>query len=250
MAGKSKIEWTDATWNPVRGCSRVSEGCRNCYAESLAARWSQPGGPFEGYAEYRNGKPYWTNKVEPTPHLLHRPIHWKKPRLIFVNSMSDLFHEDLPIDYIKQVFDVMNQADWHVYQILTKRSKLMAEYASELKWQDHIWMGVSVEDEAVLDRIPDLLKTPAHIKWLSLEPLIGPLPNLDLDGIDWAVVGGESGPRSRPMDKQWVIDIRDKCRKTNTPFFFKQWGGTNKKKTGRLLDGKTYGEMPHAFQTI
>ena len=240
----SKIEWTESTWNPVRGCTRVSEGCRFCYAERIAARFSGKGMAYEGLAENTKAGPRWTQEVQIVRELLNEPLKWKKPRRIFVNSMSDLFHEKIELSYIQEVFAVMEEAHWHQFQILTKRADQLLKFNTELPWPSNIWMGVSVEDERVTDRIDALRQTDAQIKFLSLEPLIGALPNLDLDGIDWVIVGGESGPGAREMKKKWVIDIRDQCADTSVHFFFKQWGGKRKSKTGRELDGKTYDEIP------
>ena len=240
----SKIEWTESTWNPVRGCTRVSEGCRFCYAERIAARFSGEGMAYEGLAENTKAGPRWTQQVLPIPALLNEPLKWKKPRRIFVNSMSDLFHEKIELAYIQKVFSVMKEAHWHQFQVLTKRAELLLKYSPELPWSPNIWMGVSVEDNRVTDRIDALRQTGAHIKFLSLEPLLGALPNLELDGIDWVIVGGESGPGAREMEKKWVIDIRDQCAAAKVSFFFKQWGGKRKSKTGRELDGRTYDEMP------
>ncbi len=240
----SSIEWTESTWNPVRGCTRVSEGCRFCYAERMAARFSGKGMAYEGLAKNTESGPQWTREVRPVYSLLNEPLKWKKPRRIFVNSMSDLFHEKIELDYIQQVFAVMEKAHWHKFQVLTKRSSLLLEYSSELPWPENVWMGVSVEDNRVLDRIDDLRQTKAHIKFLSLEPLIGPLANLDLNGIDWVIVGGESGPGAREMKEEWAIDIRNQCAAENVHFFFKQWGGVHKSKKGRELDGQIYDEMP------
>lgn len=240
----SSIEWTESTWNPVRGCTRVSEGCRFCYAERMAARFSGKGMAYEGLAKNTKTGPQWTREVLPIPALLNEPLKWKKPRLIFVNSMSDLFHEKIELDYIQQVFAVMEKAHWHKFQVLTKRSARLLEYSSELPWPENVWMGVSVEDNRVLDRIDDLRQTKAHIKFLSLEPLIGPLSNLNLNGIDWVIVGGESGPGAREMKEEWAIDIRNQCAAENVHFFFKQWGGVRKSKKGRELDGQIYDEMP------
>ena len=240
----SKIEWTESTWNPVRGCTRVSEGCRFCYAERIAARFSGKGMAYEGLAINTKTGPKWTHEVRPVRSLLNEPLKWKKPRRIFVNSMSDLFHEKINLEYIQEVFSVMKEADWHQFQVLTKRASRLLEYSPKLPWPPNVWMGVSVEDEHVMNRVDDLRKTGAHIKFLSLEPLIGPLPDIVLDGINWVIVGGESGPGAREMKKKWVIDIRDRCLKDGVPFFFKQWGGTRKSKTGRELDGQIYDEMP------
>ncbi len=240
----SKIEWTESTWNPVRGCTRVSEGCRFCYAERIAARFSGPGMAYEGLAKTTKAGPQWTREVLPIRSLLNEPLKWKKPRRIFVNSMSDLFHEKIELNYIQEVFSVMEKANWHQFQVLTKRASRLLEFSPKLPWPKNVWMGVSVEDSLVTDRIDLLRQTDAHIKFLSLEPLIGPLPHLELSGIDWVIVGGESGPGAREMKKKWVVDIKDQCAKENVLFFFKQWGGKRKSKTGRELDGQTYDEIP------
>ena len=240
----SKIEWTESTWNPVRGCTRVSEGCRFCYAERIAARFSGKGMAYEGLAKNTKAGPRWTQEVRTVPKLLDEPLKWKKSRRIFVNSMSDLFHEKVKLSYIQEVFAVMEEASWHKFQVLTKRAERLLEFNTELSWSPNIWMGVSVEDKRVTDRIEALRQTDAHIKFLSLEPLLGALPNLALDGIDWVIVGGESGPGAREMKKKWVIDIRDQCADAKVDFFFKQWGGKRKSKTGRELEGQTYDEMP------
>ncbi len=234
MAAKSTIEWTESTWNPVTGCSKLSPGCRNCYAERMTKRLQAMGQP-----NYANGFLVTTHEK-----ALEIPLHWKKPQVVFVNSMSDLFHRKVPLSFIRKVFEVMNSAHWHQYQVLTKRSERLLELDEKLPWADHIWMGVSVESEAQKFRIDHLRQTNAHIKFLSLEPLIGPVPDIDLSGIDWVIVGGESGPGARPMKEEWVVDIRDQCRKACVPFFFKQWGGIFKKKAGRLLVGRTWNEMP------
>jgi protein gp37 len=234
MATHSHIEWTDSTWNPVTGCDKISPGCKHCYAERLANRLKAM-----GQANYRNGF-----EVTLQPQMLEHPLQWKTPRRIFVNSMSDLFHEDVPTAYIRKVFEVMNRAHWHQYQVLTKRSERLLELNTQLKWASQIWMGVSVESEKYKDRIDDLRKTGAHIKFLSLEPLLGPLSKLNLRGIDWAIVGGESGPGARHLDPGWVIEIRDQCESASVPFFFKQWGGVHKKKYGRTLEGRTWDQMP------
>ena len=236
MAVKSAIEWTESTWNPVTGCSKVSLGCKHCYAERMAKRLKAMGQP-----NYVNGF-----KLAMHQHSLRLPITWKKPQMIFVNSMSDLFHEGVSVDFVIDVFDVMRKAGWHKFQLLTKRSERLLELNSILKWEPNIWMGVSVEDNNYQHRIDDLRKTDAEVKFLSIEPLLGPLNNLDLSEIDWVVVGGESGPGARPMDPLWVTDIRDQCLDARVPFFFKQWGGVNKKKAGRERDGRTWNEMPLA----
>lgn len=234
MATKSSIEWTESTWNPVTGCSKISPGCKHCYAERMARRLQAMGQP-----SYANGF-----EVTVQRHTLEVPLRWKKPQVIFVNSMSDLFHDEVPTAYILEVFDVMRRANWHKYQILTKRPERLAQLDAQLPWAPHIWMGVSVESAKYKPRIDLLRGTGAHVKFLSLEPLLGPLVPMRLDGIGWAIVGGESGPGARPMDEQWVLDIRDECRRKKVPFFFKQWGGVNKKRTGRILEGRTWDEMP------
>ena len=244
-AQTSKIEWTESTWNPVRGCTRVSEGCRFCYAERIAARFSDEGMAYEGLAKNTQTGPRWTQEVRVVREVFEAPLKWRKPRRIFVNSMSDLFHEKVELSDIQELFAIMEKADWHQFQILTKRAERLLECNADLPWPSNVWMGVSVEDERVMDRIDALRQTNAQIKFLSLEPLIGPLPSLDLSGIDWVIVGGESGPGARPMDKEWVLAIRDRCAEAEVPFFFKQWGGVRKSKTGRELDGRFYDEMPH-----
>ncbi|MCZ7586335.1 MAG: phage Gp37/Gp68 family protein [Deltaproteobacteria bacterium] len=231
---KSAIEWTESTWNPVTGCTKISPGCKHCYAERMAKRLKAMGQP-----NYARGF-----RLTLQPQMLELPLGWKKPQVIFVNSMSDLFHKNIPAEYVAQVFNVMSRAHWHVFQVLTKRSDRLASLSPTLDWQPNIWMGVSVESEKYVHRIDDLRATNAHVKFLSLEPLIGPLPNLKLNGIDWVIVGGESGPKARPMDEGWVTEIRDQCRDAGVAFFFKQWGGVNKKKTGRTLEGRTWDEMP------
>jgi protein gp37 len=234
MATSSPIEWTEATWNPVTGCDKVSPGCAHCYAERMAKRLQAMG--------QRN----YTRGFELTlqERMLELPLRWRKPRRIFVNSMSDLFHAGVPDEFIQRVFAVMRQADWHEYQILTKRSGRLAELHRSLPWAPHIWMGVSVENARFTHRIDHLRQTYARVKFLSLEPLLGPLPRLDLHGIDWVIVGGESGPGARPMERSWVLDIRDQCRAAGVAFFFKQWGGVFKSRTGRELEGRTWVEMP------
>lgn len=234
MVALSSIEWTDMTWNPVTGCTKVSPGCKNCYAERMAKRLQAMGQP-----NYTNGF-----QVTLHPHVLEKPLELKKPQVIFVNSMSDLFHEAIPESFIQQVFAVMRRASWHHFQVLTKRAERMAEMAARIDWPTNVWMGVSVEDETQTHRIDHLRGVGASLRFLSLEPLIGPLPNLCLDGIDWVIVGGESGPGSRPIKEEWVLEIRDRCVEAGLPFFFKQWGGFRKKKAGRLLEGQTWDEMP------
>ena len=234
MAGLSLIEWTEATWNPVTGCSKISAGCKHCYAERMSFRLQAMGKP-----QYANGF-----KLTLQPGMLEVPLRWRSPRTIFVNSMSDLFHEDVGLEFTKRVFDVMNRCPQHTFQILTKRPSVAAEFAPRLSWTSNIWMGTSIEDDRVLHRVASLRQIPARTRFLSIEPLIGPLPQLPLAGIHWVIVGGESGPGSREMDPDWVRQIRDWCLEKSVPFFFKQWGGVNKKKTGRVLDGRTWDDMP------
>jgi len=240
MGANSSIEWTEATWNPVTGCSKISPGCTHCYAERMTVRLRAM-----GQRNYANGF-----KVATHDHSLELPLQWKNPQLIFVNSMSDLFHQEVPLDFIKKVFEVMSRTHWHQYQVLTKRSERLLDLNKHLNWADNILMGVSVESSDYYSRIDDLRRTTAKTKFLSIEPLLGPLSKLNLKGIDWVIVGGESGPGSRPMDEKWVIDIKQQCLKSNTPFFFKQWGGVNKKRNGRLLEGKTWDQMPSALATV
>ena len=234
MAFNSSIEWTESTWNPITGCTKVSPGCKFCYAERMAKRLKAMGS-----ANYENGF-----KLTLHEHVLELPLNWKKPQTIFVNSMSDLFHKNVPLEFIQKMFDVMNKAYWHKFQILTKRSERLFELDPLLTWTDNIWMGVSVENENYTYRIDHLRYTNAKVKFLSIEPLIGPIEKPDLTNINWVIVGGESGPGARPMKEDWVIKIRDECRKAKVPFFFKQWGGINKKKTGRFLEGRTWDELP------
>jgi protein gp37 len=231
---QSSIEWTEMTWNPTTGCNKLTAGCKFCYAEIMSRRLKAM-----GQEKYKNGF-----KLAIHPKTLLIPYTWKKPQLVFVNSMSDLFHKDIPLSYIQQVFKVMNDTPQHTYQVLTKRADLLFAYHKELTWTPNIWMGVSVENDKVTDRIDFLRKTGAKIKFLSLEPLLGPLPNLNLKKMDWVIVGGESGPKSRPMLKQWVVDIKQQCKKAKVAFFFKQWGGVRKSETGRELNGRTYDAMP------
>jgi protein gp37 len=240
MAVKSSIEWTESTWNPVTGCTKISAGCKNCYAERIALRLQAMNQP-----NYSKGFALALHEQ-----TLELPIRWKSPQIVFVNSMSDLFHENIPVDFIRKVFFVMNRATWHRYQVLTKRSSRLLELNPLLEWASHIWMGVTVETSDEVYRIDHLRRTQAHTKFLSLEPLLGPLPALDLSGIGWVIVGGESGPGARPMLREWVLDIRNQCLKSRIPFFFKQWGGKNRKKTGRLLDGKKWDEMPSTDDSI
>lgn len=230
----SKIEWTESSWNPVTGCTKISEGCRNCYAERMARRLKAMGQP-----NYRNGF-----KVTCHPHTLTLPLKWKKPRTIFVNSMSDLFHEEIPLAFLDEIFFTMNEARWHTFQVLTKRAEYMAQISGRFNWSPNIWMGVTVESAKHVDRMDFLRDVPAAVRFLSLEPLLGPIPDLNLEGIDWVIVGGESGPGARPMRKEWVLEIRDRCLNVGVPFFFKQWGGVQKKKAGRLLEDKIWDQMP------
>ncbi|MCK4871865.1 MAG: phage Gp37/Gp68 family protein [Phycisphaerales bacterium] len=240
MAAGSSIEWTQATWNPVTGCTKVSAGCKNCYAERMGRRLQAMGVP-----QYSNGFAVTTH-----PEMLDRPYRWRKPRLIFVNSMSDLFHERVRLSFIRDVFHVMNECPQHTFQVLTKRPEVAVRCADKLTWTDNIWIGTSVEHMLTVDRIRALQTlTQAAVRFLSLEPLLGPLARMPLKGIDWAIVGGESGPGARPMDPRWVRQIRDHCVARGVPFFFKQWGGVNKKKAGRLLDGRTWDEMPPIANT-
>jgi protein gp37 len=237
MAHSSNIEWTESTWNPVTGCTKISSGCQNCYAERMALRLKAMGQP-----NYRNGF-----KVTCHPHTLDMPLKWKRPQMVFVNSMSDLFHKDVSDDFVLNIFSTMQRAQKHQYQILTKRAERLAKSSVVLPWQKNIWMGVTVESADYKYRIDHLRYTSAHIKFLSLEPLLSDVGELNLDEIDWVIAGGESGPGARPMKIEWVRNIREQCINRNVPFFFKQWGGVNKKKAGRLLDGITWDEMPVDF---
>jgi len=231
---QSSIEWTEMTWNPTTGCNKVSAGCKFCYAEIMSKRLQAMG--IEKYAD--------GFKVRIHPEALNIPYTWKSSKVVFVNSMSDLFHKDIPLDFIKQVFHVMNENPQHVFQVLTKRSERLLKLHKEFRWTHNIWMGVSVENEKVKERIDLLRKTRAKTKFLSLEPLLGPLPKLDLKNIDWVIVGGESGHKPRPMNSDWVLDIQEQCEQAKVAFFFKQWGGRNKKANGRLLNGRIYDAMP------
>ena len=234
MAKDSSIEWTESTWNPVTGCTKISDGCKNCYAERMAKRLKAM------------GQPNYANGFEPRTHekMLCHPLKWKKPQKIFVNSMSDLFHEKIPKNFILRVFNIMRQAYWHRFQVLTKRAERLSALSSKLPWTENIWMGVTVEKARFQSRILELQDTPASVKFLSLEPLLGPMPKIPLKGIGWVIVGGESGPGAREMKKEWVAEVRDQCLTANVPFFFKQWGGVNKKKAGRLLDNKIWDQRP------
>ena len=242
MSDNSKIEWTDATWNPVTGCTKITRGCDHCYAERIAERFrGVPGHPFENGFD-----------LTLRPERLTQPLSWKKPRMIFVNSMSDLFHKDIPMDFIDQVFDTMETSDWHIFQVLTKRSALMKSYLKRRYGHkltpEHIWCGVSVEDSTATARIQHLQQSPISVRFLSIEPLLGPIGNIDLERISWVIVGGESGPNARPMKPEWVFEIRDICEREGTPFFFKQWGGLTPKSGGRLLEGIEHNATPIALE--
>lgn len=231
---KTKIEWTEDTWNPTTGCDKISSGCLNCYAEKLSKRLKRMGN-----IKYKEGF-----NLAMHPKSLEEPYGWKKPRMVFVNSMSDLFHEELPFEFIEKVFKVMNDNPKHTFQVLTKRSDVLEKYSNQLTWTKNIWMGVTIEDKNQLFRIDNLRKTGAKIKFLSCEPLLSDLGRLNLNGIHWVIVGGESGAKSRPIEELWVQNILTQCEKEKIPFFFKQWGGFNKKKNGKVLNGRTYTEMP------
>lgn len=239
MAQNSKIEWTESTWNPVTGCTKISSGCKNCYAERMAKRLKAMRSPL-----YANGF-----RVSLHSEVLPKPLSWKKPRTIFVNSMSDLFHQKVPFDFITSIFDIMTQTPQHTFQALTKRSERLLTLNAKIVWPDNLWMGVTVENSDYQNRIDHLRQTNAAIKFLSLEPLLGSLPELNLQGIDWVIVGGESGPGARPIKTEWVTEIRDQCLEANVPFFFKQWGGINKKKNGRLLENRTWSQMPENIRS-
>lgn len=234
MAYNSSIEWTESSWNPVTGCTKISEGCKNCYAErmTLRLRAMRQKNYIDGF------------NLSVHEEMFNLPLKWKKPQRIFVNSMSDLFHEELPLKDIQKIFEIMKTSYWHTFQVLTKRSHILLEYAKYLEWADNIWMGVTVENQKHVKRIDDLRKTGAKIKFISFEPLLSGINNLNLDSIDWVIAGGESGPGARPVDRIWIVEIRDKCIEQNVPFFFKQWGGTRKKRNGRLIDNREWSEMP------
>jgi protein gp37 len=242
MSDGSKIEWTDATWNPVRGCTKISPGCAHCYAETFAERFrGVPGHPYQQGFD-----------LKLVPEKLDEPLKWRKPRLVFVNSMSDLFHERVPTNFVRKVFATMVKAEWHQFQLLTKRPERASKLASRLPWPSNVWLGVSVESQRYTHRIDVLREIPAEKRFLSLEPLLGPLRRLNLDSIHWVIVGGESGPRARPMEEAWVLDIRAQCQSADVPFFFKQWGSygpdgkrRSKKENGRLLEGRTWDEWPN-----
>ncbi len=234
MADRSAIEWTEATWNPITGCSKVSPGCAHCYAETFAERWrGVPQHPYEHGFDLQR----W-------PKRLDQPLRWRRPRMIFVNSMSDLFHEEIPAEFVADIFDVMVRADHHTFQVLTKRHERMVELAPNLPWPENVWMGVSIENRRFVQRADSLREIPSAVRFISAEPLLGPLEDLDLVGIDWLIAGGESGPRHRPVREEWALNLRDRCRDEDVAFFFKQWGGVRPKTGGRLLGGRTWDEMP------
>ncbi len=248
MGDRSAIEWTEATWNPTTGCDRVSRGCDNCYAMTLAKRLKAMGQPrYQRDGDPRTSGPGFGLTVHPDG--LGLPLTWKRPRVVFVNSMSDLFHAQVPVAFVRQVFDVMAATPQHTYQVLTKRARRLRRLAPSLTWPANLWMGVSVEDGDAVDRIDDLRAVPAVMRFLSCEPLLGPLPDLTLDGIGWVIAGGESGANARPMDTAWVESLRDQCTSAGVPFFFKQWGGRTPKAGGRELDGRTWDDMPFAVTT-
>jgi protein gp37 len=234
MADRSAIEWTEATWNPVTGCDRVSPGCAHCYAKTFAERWRGiPGHPYEqGFA------------LRMWPERLDQPLRWRRPRTIFVNSMSDLFHEEIPNEFIESVFRTMQEADWHVFQILTKRAERLVELSEQLPWPPNVWIGVSIENRRFVHRADHLRQVPAAVRFISAEPLLGELEGLDLEGVDWLIAGGESGPGHRPVRKEWLIELRDQCEREDVAFFFKQWGGRTPKAGGRLLEERTWDAMP------
>jgi protein gp37 len=234
MADRSRIEWTQATWNPVTGCDKVSPGCAHCYAQTFAERWRGiPGHPYEQGFDLR----LW-------PERLEQPLRWKRPRVIFVNSMSDLFHERIPFDFVARVFDVMERAPQHVFQVLTKRHERLAELAPKLRWPTNVWMGVSIENKRWVGRADALREVPAAVRFVSAEPLLGPLVGLDLNGIDWLITGGESGYRHRAVKEQWIVDLQERCTDEDVAFFFKQWGGRHAKANGRALRGREWSQMP------
>lgn len=253
MAIGSGIEWTDATWNPVAGCTPVSPGCLNCYAARMALRLQRMGGAtgekYEGTARRaRDGRPVFTGRINIDEQALELPKSWRKPRRIFVNSMSDLFHKDVNIEFVKRVFDVMRECPQHVFQVLTKRPEIALAASEELgDWPENVWMGTSVENAMYVHRIHTLRKIPAKTRFLSCEPLIGRIPRLPLQGIHWVIVGGESGPGARPMPEEWVVEIKDRCGEAGVAFFFKQWGGVQKKKAGRALSGRIWNCFPMAI---
>jgi protein gp37 len=234
MADRSAIEWTEATWNPVTGCAEVSPGCAHCYAKTFAERWrGVPDHPYEQGFELK----LW-------PARLDQPTRWRRPRVIFVNSMSDLFHENIPVQFIEEVFRVMGEANWHVFQVLTKRHERLLELSHQLPWPPNVWLGVSIENRRFVHRADYLRQVPAAVRFISAEPLLGPLEELDLSRIDWLIAGGESGPGHRPVREEWLIELRDRCGEEEVAFFFKQWGGARPKSGGRLLEGRSWDEMP------
>jgi len=240
VADRSAIEWTEATWNPVTGCTQVSPGCAHCYAKTFAERWrGVPGHPYEQGFELK----LW-------PERLDQPLRWRRPRTIFVNSMSDLFHEEIPDVFVEEIFRVMGEADWHVFQILTKRHERLLELCDQLPWPPNVWMGVSIENRRFVHRADYLRQVPAAVRFISAEPLLGPLEDLNLGGVDWLIAGGESGPGHRPVREEWLIELRDRCSEEDVAFFFKQWGGARPKSGGRLLDGRSWDEMPAERSTV
>jgi protein gp37 len=243
MSHRSRIEWTETTWNPTTGCDRVSAGCDNCYALALAKRLQAMGSAkYQTDGDPRSSGPGFGVAVHES--ALLAPLKWRQPRLVFVNSMSDLFHARVPLEFVRRVFDVMAATPQHTYQVLTKRATRLARIASSLSWPDNVWMGVSVEDETAVTRIASLQQVPAAVRFVSAEPLLGPLADIDLTNVDWLIAGGESGPRARPLDPEWVRELRNRCWEEGVSFFFKQWGGRTPKAGGRLLDGRTWDEMP------
>ncbi|MFJ1588609.1 DUF5131 family protein [Streptomyces sp. NPDC088197] len=245
MSDRSAIEWTEATWNPTTGCDRVSAGCDNCYALTLAKRLKAMGSAkYQRDGDPRTSGPGFGLTVHPD--ALQIPYGWKSPRTVFVNSMSDLFHARVPLDFVRQVFEVVADTPQHTYQVLTKRARRLRQVADGLEWPANLWMGVSVEGEKELARVDDLRQAPAAVRFLSCEPLLGPLKGLDVSGIDWVIAGGESGPRFRPLEPEWVTGIRDVCQEADVPFFFKQWGGRTPKAGGRLLEGQQWDQLPLA----
>lgn len=243
MSDRSGIEWTEATWNPTTGCDRVSTGCDNCYALALAKRLKAMGaGKYQTDGDSRTSGPGFGVALHETS--LRQPYRWRNPRLVFVNSMSDLFHAKVPFSFVERVFAVIADTPQHTYQVLTKRAARLRKLANRLEWPSNLWMGVSVEDSSHLDRVDDLRRVPAAVRFISCEPLLGPLPGLDLEGIGWVITGGESGPGARPVEVRWVREVRDACHKADVPFFHKQWGGRTPKAGGRELDGRCWDEMP------
>lgn len=255
MAQSSSIEWTESTWNPVIGCRKVSSGCANCYAERMAKRLAamarsdqeegRTAGRKKNYLHVLTPQGRWNGSIYLDESAIMAPMSWREPRTIFVNSMSDLFHEDVPSDFIRRIFSVMNQCSQHTFQVLTKRAERLLEVDTDLNWTENIWMGVSVEDQQQYSRIRALQQCHASTRFLSVEPLLGPVPRMPLSKIHWVIAGGESGPGARPMDPSWARQVRDRCIERGVPFFFKQWGGVNKKAAGRVLDGRTWDEMPN-----